>query len=61
MFPLEESVYGHLLLNILWDQSSLADQAPEHIAAGWQSPADVLKADTVVEKSVAKEGKKFQL
>lgn len=58
MFPLEESLPGHFLLNILWDQFSLADQAPQHAGAGWQSPADVLKADTIVENSVAKEGKK---
>lgn len=59
MFPLEEPVPGHLLLNILWDQFSLSDQAPQHAATGWQSPADVPKADTLVENSETKGGEKF--
>lgn len=59
MFPLEKSVPGHLLLNILWHQFSLADQTPQHAAAVWQSPANMLKADRVVENSVAKEGKNY--
>lgn len=45
---------------MLWDQFSLADQAPQDAAAGWQNPADALKAAAVVENSVTKEGKKFQ-
>lgn len=42
---------------MLWDQFSLADQVLQGAAAGWQNPADALKAATVVENSVAKEGK----
>lgn len=63
MLPLQGLALSHLTAKYLrlWDQFSLAEEVTGDVAAGWQSPADGMKAAKTGENSMAKEGKEISV